>query len=440
MSTIAFLSLFFGLIAGPYPVELAASGPVAAVELRMDSRVVQTLQGPPWKTEIDFGADLQPHEIVARALDAKGNEVARTQDWANLPHPLAKVDVVLEREKLGSPKAAKVVWTDLKGEKPAARLLTFDGVPVTLDAAGRAVLPPHDLKSVHLIAAEVDFPSGRLARKEIAYGGEYGTEVSTELTAVPVRVRQGKLPPAWKLRGWLTAGGRPLAVAAVEEGPAQLYVVRSPGTPKALWNLGNPDQDRATLRATGIWARMKLGAEDEVRFVFPFSQRFEGSGELSDLFTISTDLRSRGFGLPLLLLTVGGLRAGPGVPIRFADAVAVTALEATAESRRRAVLLVVSAQEKDQSRYDPARVRRYLAALRVPLFVWCVGEPEPGSAAAAWGKVEVLKDEKDLTRAFAALQESLDAQRIVMVDGHHLPQSIALSPKAAGVELAGATP
>ena len=34
----------------------------------------------------------------------------------------------------------------------------------------------------------------------------------------------------------------------------------------------------------------------------------------------------------------------------------------------------------------------------------------------------------------------LDAQRIVMVDGRHLPQSIALTPKAAGVELVGATP
>src|SRR3954463_13251602 len=291
MSTIAFLSLFFGLIAGPYPVELAASGPVAAVELRVDGRSVQTLQGPPWKTEVDFGADLQPHEIVARALDAQGNEIARAQDWATLPHPHTKVEVILEREKLEPPKAAKVVWTDLKGEKPAARLLTFDGVPVTLDAAGRAVLPPHDLKSVHVITVEVDFPSGRSARKEIAYGGEYGSEISTELTAVPVRVRQGKLPPAWKLRGWLTAEGRPLSVAAVEEGPAQLYVVRSPGVPRAIWSLANPTQDlkqeesdrrkneKALQSTADVWADLTLGRKDAVRVVFPFSERFEGSGE-----------------------------------------------------------------------------------------------------------------------------------------------------------------
>jgi hypothetical protein len=32
-----------------------------------------TLQAPPWKTAIDFGPDLLPHEIVARALDAKSH-------------------------------------------------------------------------------------------------------------------------------------------------------------------------------------------------------------------------------------------------------------------------------------------------------------------------------------------------------------------------------
>ena len=45
--TIAFLSLFFGLITGSYPVELSVQGPVATVELLVDGRSVRTLQGPP---------------------------------------------------------------------------------------------------------------------------------------------------------------------------------------------------------------------------------------------------------------------------------------------------------------------------------------------------------------------------------------------------------
>jgi hypothetical protein len=37
-----------------------------------------------------------------------------------------------------------------------------------------------------------------------------------------------------------------------------------------------------------------------------------------------------------------------------------------------------------------------------------------------------------------AIREELRSQRIVLVDGRHLPQSIALTPAAAGLELVGA--
>jgi hypothetical protein len=432
-TTLAFLSLFFGLIRGPYPVELAVNGPAAGVELLVDGRSVRKLQAPPWKTEIDFGPDLLPHQITARALDAQGHEIARAEEWANLPHPLAKVEVILEREKLEPPKAAKIVWTDLKGETPSERLLTFDGTPVTLDAEGRGVLPPHDLKSLHVLAAEVAFSSGRNARKEIAYGGEYGSEVSTELTAVPVHTRHGDLPPADKLGRWLTADGKPLSVAAVEDGPGQLYLILSPGVPRALWQIVHGKSMARDPRSV-----MKLGAEDRVRFVLPFSQRFAASGELTDLFDISPEIGIEKVSLMTVLL--GSLDSGALArgPMRTVDAAAVSGQEAAAENRRRATLVVLAGDAKDQSRFDPATVRRYLAALRVPLFVWCLGKPERGSAAEAWGSaVRVLRGETDLQRAYGELRDTLDSQRIVMVDGRHLPQSISLTSKAAGVELVG---
>jgi len=438
--TIAFLSLFFGLITGRYPVELSVNGPVAAVELLVDGRSVRTLQGPPWKTELDFGQDLQPHQIVARALNANGGEVALVQEWANLPHPLSKVDIALEQNPPGAPKAAKVVWTDLKGEKPGTRTLTFDGAPVTLDPDGRAVLPPHDLASIHLLEAEVALPSGRSVRKEIAYGGEYGSEVSTELTAVPVQMKGSKLPPAKQLGDWLNAGGQPLPVAAVEDGPAQLYVVRSPGTPDALLEMvGVKAKDLIKMDTVShIWSSLKLGRKSAIRIVYPVTRRYEGSEELlTDLFTVTTDFNTRVQGLPWVLLTGLKVQLRPQTRLRFADAVAVAGLEATTENRRRAVLLVLSPKETEQSQYDPETVKRYLAALRVPLVVWCVGEPEPGSAAAAWGKIEVIKNERDLEREVVALRKLLESERILMVDGRHLPQSITLSPRASGVELAG---
>jgi hypothetical protein len=440
MTTLAFLSLFFGLIRGPYPVELAVNGPVAAVELVVDGKSVRTLQAPPWRTKIDFGPDLLPHQIVARALDAKGAEIARVEEWANLPHPLAKLDIVLEEDKLGPPKAARVVWKDLKGEEPSLVLLRFDGLPVSLDAAGRGVLPAHDLKSLHVVTAEIVVLPGRSLRKEIVYGGEYGSEVSTELTAVPVRVRHGKLPPAAQLGGWFIAGGRPLPVDAVEEGPGQLYVIRSPGAQKALWKVLGLEAGLRSHQYLNVWDWIKLGKDDVVRFVDPFTQRFETDGEQSDLFPTSADFNTRNHNLLALILGAKGPRPPLGIRIRFADAVAVAAQEAVAENRRRAVLLVLTSAEKDQSKFDLATVRRYLTALHVPLFVWCLNEPEPGSPAAAWGKLDILKRDTDLRPAFVEVRDALASQRIVMVDGRILPQSIALSPKASGVELVGGNP
>src|SRR4051794_3619845 len=145
--TIAFLTLFFGLITGPYPVELTVSGPAASVEIEVDGRPAGALPRSPWKGTINFGSSLLPHQVVARALDAQGQELGRAEEWVNLAHPPSKAEIVLEGGGKGPPKAAKVAWTNLKGEKPHAVALTFDGITVPLDSDRRGTLPAHDLKS-----------------------------------------------------------------------------------------------------------------------------------------------------------------------------------------------------------------------------------------------------------------------------------------------------
>jgi hypothetical protein len=166
--TISFLTLFFGLISGSYPVELAVSGPVAAVELSVDDRASARLPGPPWKATINFGSRLAPHRIVARALDAEGKELSRAEEWANLPHPRAKLEILLDGKPSSPPQAAKLAWTNLLGERLASSSLTFDGVPVSLDSAGRATLPPHDLGTFHVLTAEVKFTPPRTVRADVA--------------------------------------------------------------------------------------------------------------------------------------------------------------------------------------------------------------------------------------------------------------------------------
>jgi hypothetical protein len=95
------------------------------------------------------------------------------------------------------------------------------------------------------------------------------------------------------------------------------------------------------------------------------------------------------------------------------------------------VLLVLGGgNAQDTSRYAGPAVRRYLAALRVPLFVWSPRPPSE-STKTAWGTVEDVSTPTGLDRAFQRLAGELNAQRIVHLEGRHLPQSIALSSPGA---------
>jgi hypothetical protein len=71
MVQIAFLTLFLGLISGKQEVAVAVHGPVSAVELLLDGTAVAHLGRPPWSTRVDLGPQLEPHELVARALERR---------------------------------------------------------------------------------------------------------------------------------------------------------------------------------------------------------------------------------------------------------------------------------------------------------------------------------------------------------------------------------
>lgn len=125
--------------------------------------------------------------------------------------------------------------------------------------------------------------------------------------------------------------------------------------------------------------------------------------------------------------------------LRPADAVAAAGLHLAAQGRRRAVLLVLDADATEASLYTAEKVRRLLAALRVPLFVWTVDELAATPAAAGWGPVaEVGASLPRATAAYEAVKTELDSQRILWVVGRHLPRSIALTAEARETaELAG---
>jgi hypothetical protein len=436
---IAFVTLLLGLISGVYPIEVKVGGPVAAVELSLDGAAAGRIEAPPWVERVDLGSDLRPHELVARALDPAGNELSRATQWINLPRPPAEVEVVLENDGTGAPKAAQLTWQSVNGVGPTSISLTLDGEPLKVDKTGKAALPARDLGSLHVLSADLWFPPGITARRDVAYGGQYGSEVSTELTAVPVRVRTGAtLPAPAALGGWFTFGGQPLTVAAVENGPAKVILVRVPTGKEVLDKLLPASRRNA---APSLQSRMKLDGEDRVRFLSLGSSPYRDSKVPAELFDMSRELTPKEGGLFWFLTSTRLLKEAGGQ--RIADAVAVAGLQAAAENDRRAVVLVLGGEAKDVSRYDVSTVRRYLESIRVPLFVWSLYGPAPPGAAAWTSPAEKADDISTLLkleRAVSRLKAELAGQQIVWLDGRHLPQAVALGAEAKGVELVTAAP
>lgn len=433
MVQIAFLTLFLGLTSGRQPVALTVQGPVATVELVLDGAAVVRIGGPKWRTKLDFGPGLEPHELIARALDDKGQEIGRARQVINVPRPPAEVEILLENDAQGQAAAgARLTWRSLTGEKPAAVSLSLDGQPVSLDADARATLPRVDPEVSHILSAEVRFGAAVVARKDIGFGGRWGDEVSTELTAVPVRLRPGKaLPPAAALQGWVLTDGKPAAVAAVEESSAQLVIVRDNEARLGL-EAYDREKSRGSLQA-GMGERqryqMTLGKDDQIRFVWPSAKSFTGQDVPAELFDASRDYTSKDGGL--LWLVGRSLPQTDKTDQRLADATAVAGLQALAGNRPRAVLLVLGYNAKDASRYNAGAVRHYLESVRVPLIVWALDKAS--LAAIAWGGAEDISSLPKLESAFKKLDDDLAWQRILWVEGSHLPGAVSLSPAAAEV-------
>lgn len=418
MVEIVFLTFFLGLTTGTQTVEVAVRGPVAAVEFVVDGKAVERLGGPPWRARLDFGVSMEPHDLVARALDAGGKEVGRARQVLNLQRPPAEVDILLENGPEGRPAGARLVWSSRLLEKPSTVRLLLDGRPLALDAQAHALLPAVAPETTHILSAEVLFPGNLAARKDLGIGGRWGDAVSTELTAVPVRLRPGRELPAVKdLQGWILAAGKAVPAVAVEESAAQLLVVR--------------DAEAVPLLKRGHWAmpELPLGEGDLGRFVWPFARRASGDGLTADLFSSVTDFTSRDGGLPWLLSNV---RQPPGAPQRLADAVAVAGLEALGGNRRRAVLLVLGRHPRDSSGQDAGTVGRYLAAVRVPLIVWSYASAETLSRLG-WPAGEDIASNAKLRAAFQRLTGNLGSQRILWIEGNHLPGTISLAPAAGEV-------
>lgn len=435
---ITFASLFLGLVFGVHTVAVTVSNDVTAVDVLLDDRLVGTIKGSPWSVPIDFGSELAPHELVAVAFDALYGEVGRATQWVNSPRPPVEAVLMVERDAEGRGTLARLNWGTLLGTEPSAVEASFDGRPLEVEDLRAIALPDHDPELLHVIRAELEFADAASASVELVFGGFFTDRSSAEMTAVPVVKSGGKLPAPEKMAGWFTSRGKDLRVVAWDKGPSEIVVVQSPTAGAGLARLRQERRQVTTIAQPvgSLGAEPTAGARRlwRVQFLSPRSRRQTGPTGSYDLFPHSQ--RFSGDDAPLLTLLSSVRSPVNAGRYRLADAVAVAGVTAATANRRRAVLLLLSADEQpDDSDATPAKVRGFLERLRVPLHVWVVGE-EVGQPGGAWGETKAVSGRAGLEKAVRELERALDRQRIVWLDGTHLPQSISLSGAASDLRLA----
>jgi len=393
LAELILVTRLLGLVSGEHPITVQVDSTVRAVDVVVDGKTLTTLREAPWRTVLNFGAELAPHELTAIAYDANGAEVGRDTQLVNLARPPAEAIIGLERA--GGKLRATVRWQHIAAATPEKIELKLDGKTIATGEASVA-LPAVEPTAVHVLQAEVLFPGGTTASKELVFGGQYSEQVPSELTAVL----------AHGTSDCFQLGGATVRAAAVEKPDAFVHFVRGSDADLGRRRLRMPG---AGSRETGQLMHTPFRLENtQMCYIWPTSREIhtDDTEAVTNLFWRS-EVVSGKWGTQRML----SLYPGPATKSqRFADAVAVAGVQALAGAKRRAVVLVLTG-ERDDSRHSAGVVRRYLQRIGVPLIVWSIVGDDP-KGAAEWGAVTNISNADRLRRATEKLREELESQRI----------------------------
>lgn len=435
---IEFLSLFVGLIIGVHDVEVSVSGSVARVEIRLDDRVVGEIDGAPWVKQCDFGNQPAPAELEVLAFDADGRELGRDRKQINLPGQRAEAEIVALRDASGAVTAARLTWSSPEFKRPKKIHVELDGLRLKVKEPFRIDLTDIPDRRVHVLTADFSFSSDVIVRRELVFGPEFEGSHYSGLTAVAVVLDDlEELPPVDAMGGWFVKDGVGLRVAAEEKPAARVILVRDPTTVHRLATM-EPELDRRRKKARRNPSRRRsLDIFDDDVELLTLSPEPVLSDDQSApvlLFPLSNKPTPGPKGI-----VVGAVGTSPASqlagPLMMSDAVAVAGIRAAEGNGRRAVILLLGEEREDGSRFPVEMATSYLSDLMVPFFVWDLSGPT-SEVPPGWGDARPVDNVDDLVRAVRRVRSQLDEQRIVWVNGRHLPQEIQLSEKAKGIRLA----
>jgi len=435
---IEFLTLFVGLITGVQNIEVAVSGPVARVEIRLDEKVMAEIESGPWVARCDFGRELHPARLEAVAFDHDGREIGRARKWINFPGQRAEADVIAIRDAQGQVTAARLMWSSPEFERPRRILVELDGRRLKVRPPFRIDLTEIPERKVHVLTAEFEFSSEVIIKRELVFGPEFEGDHDSGLTAVAVVLDDlDELPSVEDLQGWFVKGGVPLSVAAAEQPDARVIVVRDPTVVNRMAEM-IPELDRRRKKARRSSDGRELldtfGDDVEIFALSPEPVQPDNRSTTAVLFPFSNRATEGSDGV--VSATIGTSAASlMGGPLMMSDAVAVAGIRAAEGNGRRAVILLLGERREDGSRFTPDVARMYLSELRVPLFIWDLSGPA-AEVPPGWGDSQPVENVDDLVRRVRRVRYQLSEQRIVWLRGRHLPHEIELSEGATGIRLA----
>lgn len=388
-----------GLVTGPFHVVVAldpsAEAAAHTIEFVLDGEVMAEVTEPPWEARFDLGDELVPHDLVVISRDASGAELDRrvhrlnSGDAPGVEAPDATPIAVLLDHRRRVPDGLPD-WFEVDGQRAEVVDVTYPETEIWIVRDPKAQL-------------ELD----RAARLGFAGAMGYG-EV-----------------PADVLRA-----GRDATFDYLSQDAN--FILRDKHRFQQAWD---------------SW-RQLFGFEEgtEIRFVSPWGAPVSKIERPRQIFSATRTVELYETGLLFETYATRPLSSW----FRLADAVGIAGLQAAGDHRRAVVMLTADLEFKDDSLFEPSQIRRLLADLGVPLFVWYIGHDEM-DAVSEWGPSRLAAPSigsagavvgepgggylRHFMSEYQELKRTLARQRIVWLRGRHLPHEVSLNPEAEGVRL-----
>ena len=423
---IQFVVLLAGLVTGPQPIQIGASASVAAIELHVDGQKVERREAAPWVFEYDFGPTFRPRRVEAIAFDEAGSESHRIEQWINYGHYHLDGRLILEVPESGLARQGRVLW-----KKPEERQLEYievrlDGRQAKVDLQGVFELPEYDPAKIHYLAIEVAYQNDLEVMAEAIFGADRGAALTTELTAVPVRLDEGgELPTTEAMAGWVQAGGQPAPVLTGHTEGAALAIVRDTQFDVIVDILLRKKREK-------FFAQPGRFLDTDDRVIFQMTQE------------LPRDPRGVFRSVPLLpeyyrgglwhVLTKYAPRLDQPVPQHLWTNVMLAGRRISDLQRPKAVVMVLGKRPKDTGGVTPAQALGYLQEIRTPFYAWAP-EPETYERLGVATDSRFYAGPEGLVSLFEDLAGDLAGQRTLWIEGRYAPGEITLGDTPEGITL-----